>query len=165
MIMTIPAPRAAVLLAGLALGCAASAAPAPAILTSAALVLQAPAPAAPSDAAMFARANAARRAMGAPPFVWDEGLAACAREAVRNNWDSHEFWLQRAAKYGADNEGSFPAVYSLDGIFDMMRSHPRMSRGAHAQQFRDPAHRRIGMAYGGNGPTSGGSFFIFVYGR
>jgi hypothetical protein len=127
---------------------------------------QAPAPPAPmSDAAMFARANAARRAMGAPPFAWDEGLAACAREAVRNNWDSHEFWLQRAAKYGADNEGSFPAVYSLDGIFDMMRSHPRMSRGAHAQQFRDPAHRRIGMAYGGNGPTSGGSFFIFVYGR
>ena len=120
-----------------------------------------------SPGEMFAKANAARAAMGSPPFVWDERLAACARDAVARNWDMHEQFTQRSARYGANAsaEGSFPGVYTIDGIFSMMRTHPRMSRGAHASHFRDPGHRRIGMAYGGNGPTSDGPFFIICYGR
>ncbi len=132
------------------------------VVLATALTLQSPT----SPAAMFAKANAARAAMGSPPFVRDERLAGCAREAVANNWDSHEFFYAgRAAKYGAANEISIPGVYGLSTIFQMMQSHPRMSRGLHARYFRDPRHRRIGMAYGGRGPTSdNGPFFVMVFG-
>jgi uncharacterized protein YkwD len=135
------------------------------LILASTLIVQAPA-LSPLESQILAEANAARAARGVPPFVWDRRLAACAREAAANNWDSHEYFFQgRAARYGAANEGSFPGVYGLDGIFSMMVSHPRMSRGLHARQFFDPSHRRIGAAYGGNGPTSDGPFYVFVYGR
>lgn len=138
-----------------------------ATLITAAILAQQPAY---SDREMLAKANLTRVAMGSPPFVWDEQLARCAREVVRNGWDSHEDWGRRAGQYGASAEGSFPGApsYTLDQIFLHMLG--RMRLGVHAHQFRDHGHTRIGMAYGGRGTDWDGDgvgdpFFCFTYGR
>jgi hypothetical protein len=111
-------------------------------------------------------ANRARVARGVHPFVWDEDLFRCGMEAIRNNWDMHEHFGERSEKYGASAEGSFPEVSGpgFAGIMDKMLNHPKLSKGAHAAHFFDPRHTRVGIAYGGDGPTSDGPFYVIVYG-
>jgi hypothetical protein len=118
----------------------------------------------PSD--IIAGANQSRAQMGRAPFVWDQKCAWVANEAVRNGFENHEYFLERAQRGGLNvdrsAEGSFPLAStpenSMQGIWKRMLARPS---GAHAQHFFAPRFRRFGAAYSPRGQY--GPFLIFVY--